>query len=33
MKIWINKVEEDTLNCVSEEVLIFNLMNIINTFL
>ena len=27
MKIWINKVEEDALNCGSEEVLIFNLMN------
>lgn len=27
MKVWINKVEEDELNCGSEEVLIFNLMN------
>lgn len=27
MKVWINKVEEDVLSCVSEEVLIFNLMN------
>lgn len=27
MKIWINKVEEDTLNSISDEALIFNLMN------
>lgn len=27
MKVWINKVEEDVLSFVSEEVLIFNLMN------
>jgi len=27
MKVWINKVEEEALSCISEEVLVFNLMN------